>query len=117
MQKTENFKILIDENLSKKLLLNLMMFPESKHITTCGLEHTNDNIIWDYAKTEGFAILTRDIDFYSLSTFYGCPPKVIHLTTSSNGESTAFYRERLIRNSSSIISFLQTKGLCYLEIE
>ena len=113
----KNFRLLIDENLSKKLLSSLIMFPESIHVTDCGLEHKDDSDIWNYAKIEGYTILTRDIDFYNLSAYLGCPPKIIHLITPLSGQSTAYFRERLVNNTSFIISFLKSDSLCYLKIE
>lgn len=113
----KNFKILIDENLSRKLLSCLTIFPESNHVSAFALENTYDIDIWKFAKAEGYTILTRDIDFYGLSALYGCPPKVIHLLTPKTHQSTAYFRERLTRSSLAIIEFLKSEIHCYLKIE
>jgi predicted nuclease of predicted toxin-antitoxin system len=38
-----------------------------------------DQVVWEYAKIHGFAIVTADADFYELATTLGPPPKVIWL--------------------------------------
>lgn len=110
-------KILIDENLSRKLLACLTFVRESNHVTAFSLEHTNDIEIWNFSKANGYTILTRDIDFYGLSALHGCPPKVIHLVTPKTNQSTAYFQERLIKSSLAIIEFLKSEIYCYLEIE
>lgn len=113
----QSVKILIDENLSWKLLASLKLFPGSTHVCLCGLENKNDREIWNYARTEQYAILTRDIDFYSLCTLLGCPPKIIHLRTPGFAQRTSFFREKLMKNESSIQTFLNSDDFCYLDIE
>lgn len=41
------------------------------------LEIANDSIVWEFAKKEGFTIVTKDNDFNNLVAFFGFPPKVI----------------------------------------
>jgi predicted nuclease of predicted toxin-antitoxin system len=113
----EEFKILVDENLSRKILLSLPSFPGSLHVSSCYLERTSDVEIWEFAEKNGYAILTRDIDFYSLSTLRGCPPKVIHLVTPKANQSTQYFRDRLSRSIPAITDFLKSDLHCYLELE
>lgn len=35
--------------------------------------------MWEFAKNNGFSIVTADADFYELATAFGPPPKVIWL--------------------------------------
>ena len=35
--------------------------------------------IWDYAKTSGFTVISKDKDFYQRALLYGAPPKFIWL--------------------------------------
>jgi len=74
-------KLLLDENLSRHLLAAIDdLFPESVHVAQVGLTSgTPDRKIWDYAKENGFAILTADTDFVTLANMLGSPPKVILL--------------------------------------
>lgn len=37
----------------------------------------DDRLIWNYAKQEGYVIVTRDSDYNDLSLVQGFPPKVI----------------------------------------
>ena len=73
-------KLLFDENLSHKLpRLLAQSFPESKHVRDLGLTGRTDEDIWNYAKTNGFAIISKDKDFYQRALLYGSPPKFVWL--------------------------------------
>ena len=52
-------------------------FPGSAHVRDKGLNRADDGVIWEYAKRAGFAIVSKDSDFYQRSLVYGHPPKVI----------------------------------------
>ena len=58
-------KLLFDENLSYRLVEALIdLFPCSTHVSQVGLTHgIADRQIWDYAKQNGFAVITGDTDF------------------------------------------------------
>lgn len=53
------------------------LFPESTDVTSEGLDSTSDTEIWEFAKANGYVIVTKDTDFESLSVVKGAPPKVI----------------------------------------
>jgi predicted nuclease of predicted toxin-antitoxin system len=73
-------KLLFDENLSRKLVPKLAaLFPGSSHVALEGLRGSEDSVVWEFAKTNGFVIITADADFYEMVTTYGPPPKVIWL--------------------------------------
>ena len=73
-------KLLIDNNLSFKLVEPLKVhFPGTEHINQQLGVAADDITIWDYAKENGFIILTKDNDYDDRSTLQGCPPKIIHL--------------------------------------
>jgi predicted nuclease of predicted toxin-antitoxin system len=74
-------KLLFDENLSRRLVeLVQELLPGSVHVTQVGLSRgTSDREIWDYAKRNGFAIITADRDFVMMANALGPPPKVIIL--------------------------------------
>ena len=78
-------KLLLDENLSKRLVPFLQSdFPESTQLTLVGLDSASDLEVWKYAQKNGFVIVTRDADFYELSLHYQVnPPKVIWLRVSN----------------------------------
>jgi predicted nuclease of predicted toxin-antitoxin system len=52
--------------------------------------------VWEYAKSFGFAVVTKDADFYERSMRVGAPPKVIWLRL---GNCTTVAVEMLLRNS------------------
>ena len=71
-------KLLFDENLSPKLVELLSdVFPDSVHVNNCGLGHSVDEAIWQFAKTNGLTIVTKDSDFQERAVLPGSPPKVI----------------------------------------
>ena len=73
-------KLLLDENLSDRIVPAILdLFPESTHIKTVGLEHTDDIIISEWAKQHGFTIVSKDTDFYHRNIIFGHPPKFIWL--------------------------------------
>lgn len=86
MQRTENgswlfpnnMKLLLDQNLSRKLIKQLEeSYPDSQHITSVLAENSDDHEIWLYARQNGFAIVTKDDDFEQRSILLGRPPKFI----------------------------------------
>jgi len=70
-------KLLFDNNLSIKLPEILDNFPGSKHVQQLGIESKMDQEIWEFAKSNGFNIVTKDKDFYHLSIRFSHPPKVV----------------------------------------
>jgi len=93
-------KFLVDEKLPPRLVQDLAdLFPDSIHVNSAGLESTPDQVIWEYAKANGFAFLTKDRDFANLSIAWGAPPKVILLQTGncSTTELIRLVRDNAIR--------------------
>lgn len=73
-------KLLLDENLSDRLIHRIVdLYPASEHVKTLGLINTDDAVIWEYAKENGFVIVSKDSDFHQRSLLYGHPPKFIYL--------------------------------------
>lgn len=70
---------LLDENISFRLISKLSALLKVEHVSNNSLSHSLDTAIWEFAKREGFTIITRDSDFKHLSNLLGCPPKVIKL--------------------------------------
>src|SRR6266849_11136406 len=65
----DGMKLLFDENLSRRLVeLVHDLFPGSLHITQAGLSSgALDREIWNYARRNGFAIITADTDFVTMA--------------------------------------------------
>jgi predicted nuclease of predicted toxin-antitoxin system len=73
-------KLLLDENLSDRIVDRIRdLYPESEHVKGLGLINTDDGIIWEYAKANGFVVVSKDADFHQRSLLYGHPPKFIYL--------------------------------------
>lgn len=71
-------KLLLDQNLSARLVEVLRdVYPETMHVREIGLERADDHRIWEFAKAEGYTILSKDSDFHQLSFLHGHPPKVV----------------------------------------
>jgi predicted nuclease of predicted toxin-antitoxin system len=73
-------KLLLDQHLSPRLATSLAdLFPLSTHVSFVGLDCVTDEAVWNYARGNGYVIVTKDPDFADLSVAYGPPPKVIWL--------------------------------------
>ncbi|QSA97157.1 DUF5615 family PIN-like protein [Methylococcus sp. EFPC2] len=82
-------KLLLDENLSRRLLPFLLAeYPDSTQIALLEMEKSSDHEVWTYARIHEYVIVTRDSDFYDLSTIYGQPPKIIWLRTGNQNKAT-----------------------------
>jgi predicted nuclease of predicted toxin-antitoxin system len=73
-------KLFFDHNLSPRLVQRLVdLYPSASHIALVGLERASDTLVWTYAQTNDYVIVTKDSDFNDLSVLRGFPPKVIWL--------------------------------------
>ena len=98
-------KLLIDENLSDRLVSRLKdLFPDSKHVKHVGLAARVDSDLWDLARKDGYIILTQDDDFVELSMLRGAPPKVVHLAMGNH--TTHEWLEIIRANLSAIEQFV-----------
>ncbi len=90
-------KLLFDENLSPRLAEVLAdLFPGSAHVHPCGLGSSDDLAVWEYAKANGFTIVSKDSDFEERSVLLGCPPKIILLRMQN---CTSIEVESLLRSA------------------
>ena len=94
-------KLLFDQNLSPRLPRLLTdLYPDSAHVRDLGMKDSTDSEIWEYAKTNGFAIVSKDSDFQARSLLYGHPPKFIWLRVGNCPVDTI---EDLLRKHSATI--------------
>jgi predicted nuclease of predicted toxin-antitoxin system len=94
-------KLLFDENLSHRLARRLAdIFPDSLHVRDLGLKAANDPLVWDYAKDNGFMIVSKDADMHDLSLLFGNPPKVVWLLLGNCSTSDV---ENLLRRDFNVI--------------
>ncbi len=90
-------KVLFDQNLSPKLVNRLAdLLPDSSHVQSVGLGSASDEDVWEYARLNGFAIVTKDEDYNNLSVVRGNPPKVIwlQLGNCTTAQVEAVFRAR-----------------------
>jgi predicted nuclease of predicted toxin-antitoxin system len=90
-------KLLFDQNLSPKLVTRLAdLFPGSSHVQSVGLDRAEDNQVWEHARLNGFAIVTKDEDYNNLSVLRGSPPKVLwlQLGNCTTAQVEAMFRSR-----------------------
>lgn len=89
-------RLLFDQNISAKLCALLAdLFPGSAQVRSLGLERSADREVWDYARVNGFTIVTQDADFANLAAYYGPPPRVVWRRC---GKRPTAQVEALIRN-------------------
>ncbi len=92
-------KLLFDQNLSPKLVNRLAdLFPGSSHVQSAGLDCADDDQVWECARLNGFAIVTKDEDYNNLSVLRGSPPKVIwlQLGNCATAQVEAEFRARFV---------------------
>lgn len=99
-------KLLFDENLSARLPEVLAdVYPGSAHVHSCGLGSADDSAIWQYAKDNGYTIVSKDSDFQERSVVQGQPPKFIWLRAANCSTQEI---ETLLRKAVSVIlQFIQ----------
>jgi len=90
-------KLLFDENLSPRLV-NLLndVFPHSAHVDRVGLGSAPDSSVWEYAKANGYLIVSKDSDFHERSLLQGYPPKVVWI---KRGNGSTRQIEALLRHA------------------
>jgi predicted nuclease of predicted toxin-antitoxin system len=90
-------RLLFDQNLSPKLVNRLAdLFPGSSHVQSVGLDCADDGQVWEHARLNGFAIVSKDEDYNNLSVLRGSPPKVIwqQLGNCTTSQVEAVFRAR-----------------------
>ena len=102
-------KLLFDQNISFRVVQRLAdVFPLARHVKDFGLERATDRQILDFARNEGYDLVTFDVDFYDMVTLFGAPPKIIWVRTGNS--STEGLAEILRINAISIRRFLEDDG-------
>jgi predicted nuclease of predicted toxin-antitoxin system len=79
-----------------------------------GLSETDDRALWDYAKANGFTIVSQDADFAEMVALLRTPPKVIWLRVGK--QSTAAISALLRHHADIIAVFEKDEGAACLEI-
>ena len=90
-------KLLFDQNVSPQLVSRLAdLFPGSSHVQQAGLDCASDDHVWEYARLNGFVIVTKDEDYSNLSVLRGSPPNIIWLQIGNctTAQVEALFRDR-----------------------
>jgi predicted nuclease of predicted toxin-antitoxin system len=108
-------KLLFDQNISARIVRLLSQaFPECTQVTLVKLNNARDMEIWDWAKLNGFCIVTFDSDFLDIATMHGFPPKILLLRT---GNRKTIHLAELLQNKKQFIEdFFQDANIGCLEI-
>ena len=97
-------KLLFDQNLSFKLCRQLAdLFPDSQQVRLLGMERSDDSAIWEFARANGFILVSQDVDFADMATLYGPPPRVIWLRCGN--QPTSAIEKRLRDHADAIAAF------------
>jgi predicted nuclease of predicted toxin-antitoxin system len=98
-------KLLFDQNLSFKLCQALAdLFPNSSQVGLLGLERADDHEIWEYARANGFTLVSLDVDFAEMASMLGPTPKVIWLRCGNRRTSTV---ESILRHHADTIRMFE----------
>lgn len=77
-------KLLFDHNLSPRIPAILSAeFPGSKHLHELGLDRAADLAIWEFAKVNGYCIVSKDSDFSDWGLVFGFPPTIVWVRTGN----------------------------------
>jgi predicted nuclease of predicted toxin-antitoxin system len=77
-------KLLFDQNLSHRLVETLAdVYPDCQHVRNVGLKTSPDTQVWNFARNNGYSIVSKDSDFHQRSLLLGFPPKVIWLKSEN----------------------------------
>jgi predicted nuclease of predicted toxin-antitoxin system len=99
-------KLLFDANLSPKLVDRLAeLFPGSTHVFDTGSRAVYAGRSGlEYARSNGFVIVTADSDFLDLAEERGAPPKIVRLENCNYKTSQV---ESLVRRNAVRIAELE----------
>jgi predicted nuclease of predicted toxin-antitoxin system len=90
-------------------------FPGSSHVKELNMETSSDSVIWEYAKSHNFTIVSKDSDFHQRSFLYGPPPKVIWIQTGNC--PTEDILSTLNKHVADIESFIKKSDQAFLILE
>lgn len=113
-------KLLLDENLSRRIVPFLQeVYPGSTQVALVELQAASDLEIWEFAKANGYVIVTGDADCLDLSLVKGQPPEIIRLRTPNQTRARVLslllnhqlvIEEALVKNDDSCIEILESKA-------
>jgi predicted nuclease of predicted toxin-antitoxin system len=110
-------KLLFDENLSPLLVEILAAdFPGCIHVETIAMRGAADAAIWDYARENGYTIVSKDNDFRQRAFLDGPPPKVVWLAVGNAGTDRIASLIRAGRERLHAFDLVANESLLVLEV-
>jgi len=107
-------KLLFDQNLSFKLCQQLSdLFPQSSQVRLLKLDRADDRAVWEFAKANGYTLVSFDSDFADLAALLGPPPRMIWLRCGNQRTSVI---ETLLRAHAEAIAALELGSVACMEI-
>ena len=73
-----------------------------------------DLAIWEYARTNGFAIVTKDADYLNIGARLGQPPKVVRIARGNC--PTRIVADLLQVHRDELLSFYQAERGAFIEL-
>lgn len=108
-------KLLFDQNISPKILKLLPPeLSDCQQVRFVDLEDAADFTIFQYARTNNYAVVTFDADFVDLNALHGTPPKIIWLNTGNL--TTSNISELIMRNIATLKAYLESETDDILEL-
>ena len=112
-------KLLFDQNISYRVVKKIsQLYSEAQQVRALGLENSTNLQIWEFAKMNGYSIVTFDADYFDIASLKGHPPKIIWLRIGNTGTDNLaklfIDRFKLIED---FISNPDNNDLACLEIE
>jgi len=89
-------------------------FSKCQQVRFVGLEDSSDYGIFQFAKSNDFAVVTFDSDFVDLNAMHGTPPKIVYLNTGNL--TTKNIADLLIDNIMRISYYLNSDSDDILEL-
>lgn len=97
-------KLLLDQNLSPRLVVALAdIYPESMHVKQLGMDLAPDHEILDFARENGFILVSKDSDFMDPQLIRGQVAKTIWIR---RGNCTTTEIETILRRQAAAIQHL-----------
>lgn len=108
-------KLLLDQNISYKIIKKLdKFFEEVAQVGRLGMAQTDDGMIWQYARTNNYVLVTFDPYFQERNIVAGHPLKIIWLKCRNT--STKNLVQVLTGSVEEIKAFYEDPELTCLEI-
>ena len=100
--------LLFDQNISFRIVKKISeRYPDARQVKSLGLQDSTDLHIWNYAKSNGYTLVTFDLDFQDISNLRGHPPKIILLRTGNT--STDHIAQILLQKFRLVSDFISSK--------